>query len=88
MVEFRGEIMGFQPGQRYVFKNFMPNIILRTEPKERSNATGRLAAGREVVVVDSRRNWVQVQQAQPDGTLGPLTGWMLERSLKRMRPLI
>ena len=88
MVEFRDEIMGFQPDRRYVFKNFMPGIILRAEPKERSNATGKLATGREVAVVDTYRNWVQVQQVQPDGTIGPLTGWMLERPLKRLRPLV
>ena len=88
MTEFRNEIMGFQPGERYVFKNFMPGVILRAEPKERSNATGKLAAGREVVVVDSYRNWVQVQQVQADSTLGPLAGWMLERPLKRLLPLV
>src|SRR3990172_923290 len=50
--------------------------------------SGKLATGREVAVVGTYRNWVQVQQVQPDGTLGPLTGWMIERPLKRLRPLV
>ena len=86
-VGIRNEIMGFQPDQRFVFKNFTPGTVLRTAPKERSGATGSLPSGREVVVIDSYRNWVQVQQVLPDNTLGPLKGWMPERSLKRLRML-
>ena len=86
-IGFRNEIMGFQPDGRFVFKNFRPSTILRTDPKERSDATGSLPRGREVVVIDSYRNWVQVQQVLPDNTLGPLRGWILERSLKRLRML-
>jgi N-acetylmuramoyl-L-alanine amidase len=83
MVEFRNEVMGFQPGQQFVYKNYLPGVVLRAEPRERSNATGRLPSGREVTVMDYHRNWVQVQQVLSDNTLGPLQGWMLERSLKR-----
>lgn len=85
MVDFRNEIMGFQPEQPFLFKNYKSGAILRAEPRDRSNATGRLYSGREVVVIDCQRNWVQVQQIQADNTLGPLKGWMLERFLKRER---
>jgi N-acetylmuramoyl-L-alanine amidase len=84
---FRNEIMGFQPDQRYVFKNCMPGVVLRSEPKERTAATGSLPSGREVTELDTSRNWVKVQQVLPDNTLGPLTGWLWERALKRLRPL-
>jgi N-acetylmuramoyl-L-alanine amidase len=87
IVGFRNEIMGFLPDQRFVFKNFRPGTVLRSEPKERSNATGSLPSGREVVAIGTYRNWVQVQQVLPDNTLSPLRGWMPERSLKRMRIL-
>ena len=86
-VGFRNEIMGFQTDQRFVFKNFRPGTVLRTNPKERSGATGSLPSGRQVVVIDSYRNWVQVQQILPDNTLGSLKGWMPERSLKRLHML-
>lgn len=88
MVEFRNEIMGFQAGQKFVFRNCMPGVVLRTEPKERSNATGKITSGRDVVVLETSRNWVQVQQVQADGTLGSLKGWMLERHLKRLHSLV
>jgi N-acetylmuramoyl-L-alanine amidase len=88
MVEFRNKIMGFQAGQQFVFKNYMPGVVLRAASKERSSATGRIPSGREVVVLDTFRNWVQVQQVQADGTLGSLKGWMLERYLKRLRSLV
>jgi len=86
-VGIRNEIMGFRPDQRFVFKNFAPGTVLRTASRERSDATGSLPRGREVAVIDTHRNWVQVQQVLPDNILGSLTGWMLERSLKRMRTL-
>ncbi len=87
MVRFRNEIMGFQPEQRFVFKNCKPGVVLRAEPQERSNATGNLSVGREVAALDNYRNWVQVQQVLPDNSLGTLKGWMLERFLKRLRTL-
>lgn len=83
MADFRNEIMGFLPEQHFLFKNYQSGVVLRAEPKERSSATGRLYSGRQVVVLSSQRNWVQVQQVLADNTLGPLKGWMLERSLKR-----
>jgi len=83
----RNEIMGFQQDQRFVFKNFKSANVLRKEPKERSAATGKLANGREVVVLDYFRNWVQVQQMLPDNTLGSFVGWVPERFLKRLRTL-
>jgi len=88
MVSFRNEIMGFQPDGQFVFKNYMAGAVLRVEPKERSLATGRLASGREVVGLATSRNWMQVQQVLADNTLGPLQGWLLERSLKRVRSLV
>jgi N-acetylmuramoyl-L-alanine amidase len=88
MVSFRNEIMGFQPDGQFVFKNFMAGAVLRAQPKDRSMATGRLAVGKEVVDLGTSRNWMQVQQVLPDNSLGPLQGWLLERSLKRVRSLI
>lgn len=88
MTECRNEVMGFEPGQQFVFKNYLPGVVLRSEPRDRSNATGKLPLGREVVVMDYYRNWAQVQQLLADKTLGPLQGWMLERSLKREHTLI
>jgi len=88
MEGFRNEIMGFPPDEQFVFKNFMAGAVLRAGPKERSAATGRLASGKEVVGLETSRNWKQVQQVLPDNSLGPLQGWLLERSLKRIRPLM
>ena len=85
---FRNEIMGFQPGEQFVFKNYMAGAVLREEPRERSAATGRLATGKEVVGLATSRNWKQVQQVNPDNSLGSMQGWLLERSLKRVRPLL
>jgi N-acetylmuramoyl-L-alanine amidase len=83
MTDLRNEILEFQPEQQFLFKNYQSGVVLRAEPKERSNGTGRLYSGRKVVVLGSQRNWVQVQQVLADNTLGPLKGWMLERALKR-----
>ncbi len=88
MEEFRNEVMGFQPGQQFVFKNYRPGVVLRSEPRDRSNATGRLYSGRFVVASGVYRNWVQVQQILQDNSLGSLQGWMLERFLKRDHALV
>ena len=87
LIGLRNEIMGFQGDQHFVFKNFKSANYLRKEPKERSAATGKIACGREVVVLECYRNWVQVQQVLPDNTLGSFVGWMPERFLKRLRAL-
>ena len=88
MVAFRNEVMGFQPGQQFVFKNCSPNLVLRKKPNDLAGATGKLALGREVVLQAIERNWAQVQEVLADGSLGILQGWMLERFLKRLRPLV
>lgn len=88
MVGFRNEIMGFQPDQLYVFKNYKTGVILRSEPRDRSLATGTLTWGREVVVLSYHRNWAEVQRIEADGTLGTLRGYMPERFLKRIGPYV
>jgi N-acetylmuramoyl-L-alanine amidase len=86
MAAFRNEVMGFQPGQQYIFKNCKPGWVLRKEPDDLSDATGQLIDGREVVVLGYHSNWAEVQEILASGDLGALKGWMLERFLKRLRP--
>jgi len=86
MTAFRNEVMGFTPGQQFVFKNCNPNQVLRKKANDLAGSTGKLVVGREVVVLGYTRNWAQVQEVLTDGSLGPLQGWMYERFLKRIRP--
>jgi N-acetylmuramoyl-L-alanine amidase len=83
---FRDEVMGFTPGQPFVFRNCFPNQVLRKKPNDLAGSTGKLAVGKEVVVLNKERVWAEVQEVKADGSLGPLQGWMRERFLKRIRP--
>jgi N-acetylmuramoyl-L-alanine amidase len=88
MASFRDEVMGFVPGQMWVFKNCMPNQVLRKKPSDLAGSSGKLVLNKEVVVLGYERNWAQVQEVLVDGiSLGALQGWMRERFLKRVRPL-
>ena len=84
---FRGEVMGFPPGQQFVFKNCSPNLVLRKRPNDLAGSVGKLILGKEVTVLAYERNWAQVQVLMVNGSPGPLQGWMYERFLKRVRPV-
>lgn len=88
MTAFRDEVMGFTPGQPFVFKNCSPNQVVRKKPNDMAGAVGKLTVGKEVTVLGVDRTWAQVQEVLSDGSLGPLQGWMRERFLKRVRPLM
>jgi N-acetylmuramoyl-L-alanine amidase len=89
MTAFRNEVMGLVPGQSWVFKNCMPSQVLRKKPNDMAGSSGKLVLNKEVVVLSYMRNWAQVQEVLPDGlTLGPLQGWLRERFLRRVRPLV